>query len=56
MLNAMTLMCLLFSHVQRLVPSLHEVYPHAEHCICVQHLYANFRNDGHMRVLLKDML
>jgi hypothetical protein len=56
MLNAMTLMCLLFSCMQGLVPSLHKVCPHAEHCICVRHLYANFKNDGHRRVLLKDRL
>ncbi|XP_062147727.1 uncharacterized protein LOC133856686 [Alnus glutinosa] len=30
-----------------LVPSLMEVCPNAEHRICVRHLYANFRNDGH---------
>jgi hypothetical protein len=28
----------------------------AEHRICVRHLYANFRIDGHPGVLLKDML
>jgi len=32
------------------------VCPHAEHRICVQHLYANFKNNGHNGVLLKDML
>ncbi|XP_062152677.1 uncharacterized protein LOC133861000 [Alnus glutinosa] len=39
-----------------LVPSLMEVCPNAEHRICVRHLYANFRNDGHRGVLLKDLL
>ncbi|XP_062164888.1 uncharacterized protein LOC133871456 [Alnus glutinosa] len=39
-----------------LVPSLMEVCPNAEHRICVQHLYANFWNDGHQGVLLKDLL
>jgi hypothetical protein len=33
-----------------------EVCPNAEHRICVRHLYANFRNDGHRGVLLKDLL
>jgi hypothetical protein len=32
------------------------VCPNAEHRICVRHLYANFRNEGHRGVLLKDML
>jgi len=56
MLNAMTLMCLLFSCVHGLVPSLHEACPHAEHRICVRHLYVNFRNNDHRGVLLKDIL
>jgi len=42
--------------VQGLVPSLHEVCPHAEHRTCVRHLYANFKDDGHRGVLLNDML
>jgi hypothetical protein len=50
-------MCLIcFACVQGLVPSLMELCPNAEHRICVWHLYANFRNDGHRGVLLKDML
>jgi hypothetical protein len=47
MLNLMNLIEILFSCVQGLVPSLHEVCPHAEHRTCVRHLYANFKDDGH---------
>jgi hypothetical protein len=52
----MNLMCLLFSCVQGLVPSLHEVCPYAEHRTYVQNLYVNFKDDGHRGVLLKDLL
>jgi hypothetical protein len=42
--------------VQGLVPSIQQVSPMSEHRTCVRHLYANFRNEGHKGILLKDLL
>jgi hypothetical protein len=42
--------------VQGLIPSLAQVCPMSESRTCVRHLYANFRNEGHRGVLLKDLL
>ena len=38
------------------MPTLNEVLPMADHRYCVRHLYANFRNEGHKKITLKDML
>ena len=42
--------------VQGLLPSLEQVCLQSEHRICVRHLYANFKGEGHWGVLLKDLL
>jgi hypothetical protein len=42
--------------VQGLVPSLQQVCPQSEQRICVRHLYANFRGEGHRGLLLRDLL
>lgn len=39
-----------------LIPSFEAVVPNADHRICLRHLYANFRNEGHKGLLLKDKL
>jgi hypothetical protein len=42
--------------VQGLIPSLQQVCPLSEQRICVRHLYANFRGEGHRGLLLRDLL
>lgn len=42
--------------VQGQIPSMQQVCPMFEHCTCIKHLCANFRNKGHRGVLLKDLL
>jgi hypothetical protein len=39
-----------------LIPSLKDVLPTTPHHICLRHLYANFRSDGHKGFVLKDKL
>jgi hypothetical protein len=39
-----------------LITSFEEVLPSAPHRICIRHLYANFRGDGHKGLVLKDKL
>jgi len=38
------------------VPSFEAVLPSALNCICMRHMYANFRGDGHKGLVLKDKL
>jgi hypothetical protein len=38
------------------LPSPKQVCPQSEHRICVRHLYANFKGEGHRGLLLKDLL
>jgi hypothetical protein len=38
------------------MPSFEAVIPNFDHRICMRHLYANFQNEGHKGLLLKDKL
>jgi hypothetical protein len=42
--------------MKRLIPSFKVVVPNFDHRICIRHLYANFRSEGHKGVLLKNKL
>jgi hypothetical protein len=48
--------CLVLFCAEGLIPSFEAVIPNADHRICVRHLYADFRNESHKGLLLKDKL